>query len=771
MIHTYLEHTTKDTLSVLIVEDNYVDQQLISRMCDSHNFIENYQLAGTLSGAKQALLTSEIDLIITDYNLPDGKGSELIDNEKNLPVIVITGMNDQQVIIESMKHGAADFLLKDIDNKFLEYLDANVVRIKNLYDDRRRLELFRETITEIVENSSDLIFTTDEENKVVFANRSWLNVMGYTIEELEVIPVLDLIHPTTAERFNEILTSIEEMKQLIDEPIQLKSKDGFRIYTRGTINARFDSKGKFLGTQAILINVSETVRIKAKVEESERRYKTLVEFSDALIFQGDAFGHLLFINNVVEKLTGYSKKEVAGVHFTNLIKEENKKWAVEYYKRQFSNRKESTYLEFPIICKDGSEKWVGQNVRLLFDDDHERVTGFLGVVRDMTIKHREEVALLNLTDRLEREVEQRTKQISERNKDLEEEITKRKEAEELSEKARSDYEALFQNANDAILVIDPIDEAVLEVNKKACSLYGFTRKEFIGTSLQSLSVDVEAGRELVKTILERKGYFQFESKHLTKTGALLTLEINAASIKFNQKEAIITICKDVSLEREMNLKLQNLRKEQVTALIDGQELERRRFAKELHDSITQMMSANIFSLRSIKRNGELNEKQLQAYDETESISKSVIEEIRLISRNLMPTVLEDFGLDKALVNLAQTQRGEEEITYTSSGEFEELNREMQLSIYRIAQELLNNASKYASANSIDMSLKRDASVITLKVKDDGKGFDMDDEKFRGGNGFAGMKERAYSIGGDLQISSKINFGTEVALIINENGKN
>ena len=117
------------------------------------------------------------------------------------------------------------------------------------------------------------------------------------------------------------------------------------------------------------------------------------------------------------------------------------------------------------------------------------------------------------------------------------------------ERTSRDYRQIFENAHDPIIVFRPEDEQVLNVNRRACEIYGFTREEFLGTSLGEISADVARGQKQIQETLEGGVYHNFESIQYRKDGSRMFLEINAASIEYEGRPAIISINRDVTERR------------------------------------------------------------------------------------------------------------------------------------------------------------------------------------------------------------------------------
>jgi diguanylate cyclase (GGDEF)-like protein/PAS domain S-box-containing protein len=136
------------------------------------------------------------------------------------------------------------------------------------------------------------------------------------------------------------------------------------------------------------------------LRESEDRYKYLIEHADELIYRADINGNILFVNPTSTKILKFSEEELIGQYYLSFIKPELRETAEKFYRQQFIEKIPSTYLEIPIITKDGKEVWIGQNAQLVLEQN--RVVGFQAVARDITERRRtlEELHSLSLTDDL-----------------------------------------------------------------------------------------------------------------------------------------------------------------------------------------------------------------------------------------------------------------------------------------------------------------------------------------------------------------------------------
>jgi signal transduction histidine kinase len=216
--------------------------------------------------------------------------------------------------------------------------------------------------------------------------------------------------------------------------------------------------------------------------------------------------------------------------------------------------------------------------------------------------------------------------------------------------------------------------------------------------------------------------------------------------------------------KEKTLELQAERTGRLRSVIDAEEKERQRLSREIHDGIGQTLIAHKLRLESLlyMNDPEIKDQILILKDQFDV----TIDEIRRISNNLMPSVLEVFGITLALKNLCEEteESGQLEIFFQTTGDLENTDTKTKTYIYRIAQEALNNILKHSGAREVTFTLSRSKDSITFILRDDGKGFDAEDAAFEKGNGLHNMRERVALMQGTLNIRSSAGEGT--TLIIN-----
>lgn len=201
--------------------------------------------------------------------------------------------------------------------------------------------------------------------------------------------------------------------------------------------------------------------------------------------------------------------------------------------------------------------------------------------------------------------------------------------------------------------------------------------------------------------------------------------------------------------------------EKANALIEGQENERKRIGRELHDGVGQLMTVVKLRLEELNDNPELKE-------ELKGLINEIIGEIRRISYNVMPAALVDFGLEAALKGLVENTRKYSNINfdfeYIKETE-QRLNFEYSIAIYRIVQEALNNILKHAEATEVYLHVEKRHDEIYLYIKDNGKGFDFTEITGNEGFGLRSMKERVALLSGRMELKSAKGKGTGIEVFV------
>jgi signal transduction histidine kinase len=194
-------------------------------------------------------------------------------------------------------------------------------------------------------------------------------------------------------------------------------------------------------------------------------------------------------------------------------------------------------------------------------------------------------------------------------------------------------------------------------------------------------------------------------------------------------------------------------------VVAGQELERRRLARELHDETGQALTSILLGLRAVEES-EGAEEMRKAAGELRELVVATLQDVRRLAVQLRPKALDDFGLAPALERLAQTFAEATEMRVELEPQLgdERLPAEVETTLYRIVQEALTNIVKHAEATNVSILLIRGNATATVVIEDDGRGFDPDHVR-EDGVGLLGMRERVELHDGRLTIESVPGSGT------------
>ena len=350
--------------------------------------------------------------------------------------------------------------------------------------------------------------------------------------------------------------------------------------------------------------------------------------------------------------------------------------------------------------------------------------------------------------------------------ELEARISERKRAEAALRESEERYRELFENARDAIYVHD-LNGKYISVNRAAEALSGYSRDEILGRHFTDFVAKEHIGqvRNCLLSKLEREGETTYEVEVLAKDGRRVPVEVSSRAIYENG--AIVSVqgtARDITERKQAQDTLRMFSRQ----LIEAQEDERRRIARDLHDQIGQALTAVKMNLYTVQRFCNAPEAAHCLKDNIDAVDEA-LRLVRDLSVDLRPPLLDDLGLATALcwyVDRYEKRAGvTTEVLIELPNQNERFSRELETACFRIAQEALTNVARHARATHVLLQLTRTPTSLEMVIRDDGVGFDPAALRKRARRvatlGLVGMQERANAAGGALAIHSKLSRGTEV----------
>jgi len=273
--------------------------------------------------------------------------------------------------------------------------------------------------------------------------------------------------------------------------------------------------------------------------------------------------------------------------------------------------------------------------------------------------------------------------------------------------------------------------------------------------LSELNIKYESEKKQ-NLINSQKFEIQRKSNWLRFLGLLFFISIIAAYF----------IYKNFRHRQDKKLQAEIYRQKEIEAkaLFDGEQKERIRVARDLHDSVGQMLSLVKMNLTALEQNSD--SKTIQA------LVEKTISEVRTISHNLIPEEL-NFGLIPALENLADkinaSDKTKMEMDIADDVKPVKFQKQNELSIYRIVQEVLSNIIKHAEATRIQLSFRKTENSVVLNIQDNGKGLVLDSISNSSGIGWKNISARVRMMEGNIKVASENSAGTEIEITLPHNG--
>ena len=334
----------------------------------------------------------------------------------------------------------------------------------------------------------------------------------------------------------------------------------------------------------------------------------------------------------------------------------------------------------------------------------------------------------------------------------------RAEAEKKIRESEEKYRHLFQTNPLPMWIYDPVTLRFLEVNQMAVQHYGYSESEFLSMSVMDIRSEKERQR-LGKIIAEKKEQDRMNRRgvwtHIKKDGEAIFVDIISHDIHYGNVKAVLILANDVTMQ--MDLQQQIIRekvarqREIAKATIDVQERERNEIGRELHDNVNQILTTAKLHLDYMGNGCPHPEKHRTI---SMGLIHTAIDEIRRLSRSLVPATLKDVGLMASIEELLHhiNLLGVVKITFKEKGLKEKkLAPDFALTLYRIIQEQTTNILKYAEATQAIIELRQEGQKICLEVQDNGKGFDPSHQ--RKGVGLANIVNRADVYQGTVDIEA------------------
>lgn len=511
--------------------------------------------------------------------------------------------------------------------------------------------------------------------------------------------------------FNKALTG-----KIVNYEYDGKMADGKHHYFNVALAPDFSENNEVVGFYSCAVDVTEKVLAEQASKLTQDRFESLSLNSGDAFFFHDQEQNIIDVNQVAVEMLGYSREELLGMKASQI----DPRWDGKNYKKylEFLDVNLPQTFDTDVIAKDGTE--IPVEVRFVKRKEEGEVY-IQSLLRDRSEKREQELKLQRSEERLR---------------------------------------LIFENVEDYICTVD--ENGVLETINRTAP--GIRTEDVIGSSIYNF-YNSEDTISLVKSKFEKLvktgENFEVEDTFQGQDGIVQNLSIKYISVFHGNKFfRAIVILRDITADRGRERTVMN-------AVLKGQEQERKRLGAELHDGIGQVLSAIALKVSQAKESAE-NQNYSGLGGELRVLNDNLqeaIKEVRNISHDLMPDVLEGFGLREAVKQTCNNfhDRAGIDVTFDHFDLEERYDSAIELNIFRITQELLTNIHKHADCTKVHVSLMDHGDVLSLTVEDDGVGFDKNQDSV--GIGLRNVNSRVSTMHGEIDVESSKNSGTLVNIEI------
>jgi PAS domain S-box-containing protein len=425
---------------------------------------------------------------------------------------------------------------------------------------------------------------------------------------------------------------------------------------------------------AVVRDISERKKSQELLQQSEVRFRSIIQYLTDIIWIIDKNTTILYESPSSTEVLGYEPGYLIGKRGIDLVHPEDTKTVLRDLKEVFN--KANDYLPTEFRARHINGQWVSLEAIANNMLDHPAIQGIIITCRDITERKHVEKALMT---------------------------------------SEAKFRNIFNNSSDAIIIIGQ-DFNFLEVNEVFPKITGYSVGEIQSKKITNIITDkfLPDFAERLKLLFLGENQPALTCEVMCKTGAVIPVEINSKLIDYEGKNALVSVIRDITERR-------NLENRILDAIINTEEKEREKFARNLHDEMGPLLSSIKMYVNSISSTSDVRKHEF-IIKQLRKIITEAIQSIKELSNDLSPHVLVNYGLLAALEWFLDQIKPYVRVTFESNLKEERYSNSIESSLYRIIKELINNTIKHAAASNIHIKLHRILKSLHLVYSDDGKGF-------------------------------------------------
>ncbi len=776
-----------NTLCILLIDDSLDDRTLAIRELRREILDLQVQQITEAKGFAQALEGGNFDLVITDYRLRWTDGLEVLRAVKarwpECPVIMFTDVGTEETAVEAMKAGLDEYVIK-LPRHFARLPVAVRLALKRAQQ-RQALKEAEARYRSLFDGVPVGLYRTTPEGQALDANVALVQMLGYpNRESLLMVSAADTYASPDGRRRWQVLMEREGVVR--DFEAQLRRYDGTIIWVRDSAQAVRDSDGRVLYYEGVMEDITERKRTEEAFRRERGFSQSIVETTSALVMVLDADGRITLFNRACEELTGYTATETIGcVMWKFLIPERFVPGVQEAFSKRLRADVPPGNYEIPLLTRDDNERWITwtyTNVR----DEAGDVTAIVGIGVDVTDFRRVQQTLERRNRELQALVEagQLLSGTLDLDKVLDRVLDVVQKQFNLASVSFSSYDPATQTFEIRAQHYDVPAHQVGRIGERRTRDQHPYSSRALDTGQPVYEPDLwtaphipeekraEARAKNIRSVVEvplvAKGQpvgvlhlRSFETPRFFTEEELAFVRAIAPGAAAAIDNARLYGQIDAARARAEGL---------AARVVQAQEEERRRIARELHDEVGQLLTGAKLSQEMLVADlpAELAELRERALENVDLIDETM-DVVRKLSLDLRPAALDELGLRAALewhIERYQHRTGLQVILRQEAFP-SQLPDPLATAVYRIIQEALTNVARHASAESIVVEVACAGRSLCVQVTDDGCGFDaatvLRTGLAEGHFGLVGLQERATLLSGKARIESAPGKGTRIAV--------
>lgn len=266
------KHSKKNVYDILVVEDDPIQTIILKKLFQKYS-LYNVIFKDSIGSASDYLDKNNVHAIVSDYNLEDGKGSDLIEYDPEVPIIIMTATKDIELVIDLMKNEEVyDFVLKDYEKNFIELLHRTLEKAIKKFQLTQRLNNQKAQFKQLVENINDVICRTDAEGKILYSNQQVYELSGYNALEIFGEHFSFWVDKDHIDKVKEFYTNQVILKEgYADFEFPIITKTGKTRWVGQSARISFDSQGNFLGFLFVIRDITTKKAAELKIKKQNER--------------------------------------------------------------------------------------------------------------------------------------------------------------------------------------------------------------------------------------------------------------------------------------------------------------------------------------------------------------------------------------------------------------------------------------------------------------------------------------------------------------------